>query len=58
MFQKHKIQIGVTGEFKYFASLFGNGGFNPSVATIVRIGSVAQLLHINPVVVMNHEFKY
>jgi hypothetical protein len=24
VFQKHKIQIGVTGDFKYFASLFGN----------------------------------
>jgi hypothetical protein len=24
MFQKYKIQIGVTGDFKYFASLFGN----------------------------------
>jgi hypothetical protein len=36
-FQKHKIRIGVTGEFKYFASLLGNCGFNLSVATMVRL---------------------
>jgi hypothetical protein len=35
VFEKHKIQIGVTGDFKYFASLFGNRGFNPSVASMV-----------------------
>ena len=58
VFQKHKIQIGVTGDFKYFASLFGNWGFNPSVASMILDWINSSTLLVNAVGVMNHDFKY